>query len=295
MIIQIDKLRRRIYMGEFDQIIEAMLPEPTLSPPEPVHPVPQGGNIPQMNLAGVDGYPFNVASGYARQPMPDPGKPAPYDPVLSGSPECAGYDMANPAPMPQNLAGVDGMPTPGYMADQQTGTWKRNVGGDYGMSVGVDCTIKPYDLTEPGINYSIGGEFEPDPMMPDLEDYNKPMGLDIHNPIQTGNLFTPDPVLADLTQYDVTGGIDIIARQPTDPDPSVPDLQQPQLTQDVHMQERPGDMDDDAIDIVNADPTHKLDDGASYMQAFLDPDGMNNSRRRKSVLRDSGLKTVGDA
>src|SRR5713226_10658668 len=111
MIIQIDKLRRRIYMGEFDQIIEAMLPEPTLSPPEPIHPVPQGGNIPQMNLAGVDG--FNVASGYARQPMPDPGKPAPYDPVLSGSPERAGYDPANPALMPPNLAGMDGMTTTG--------------------------------------------------------------------------------------------------------------------------------------------------------------------------------------
>lgn len=275
-------------MGEFDQIIEAMLAEPTLSPGEPVHPVPQGGNIPQMNLAGVDG--FNVASGYARQPMPDPGKPAPAEYTLSGSPECAGYEPSNPASCAPNLAGIEGMPTASYMDDN----WTRNVGGDYGMSAGVDCTMKPYDLTEPGINYAYGGEFEPDPLLPDLEEYNRPMGLTLHNPIGQGDLFKPDPVLADLTAYEVPGGVDVIASHPLDPDPSVPDLQQPQLTQDVHMSTRPGDLDESAVPIMHVDPTHLMDNGAKYGTVFQDPSGMNNSRRRKSVLRDSGLHSTSD-
>ncbi len=287
-------------MGEFDQIIEAMqqqygfpdTSQPTLNPPEPVHPVPLGGNIPQMNLAGVDG--FNVASGYARQPMPDPGKPAPYDPVLSGSPECGGYDPANPSPAAPNLAGIEGMPTKAYIADMKPGTWKQNVGGDYIAPSTYNPTTRPYDLTEPGIDYGIGGEFGPDPMLPDLTQYNQPMGLDIHNIVGTGDpLWRPDPVLGDLTDFDVVSGLEV-TNHPLDPDPTVPDLQNPQLVQDAHMLDRPGDLDASAIGIMHVDPTHIQDDGESYQSVFMDPTGMNNSRRRRSVLRDGGLHSTDD-
>src|SRR5690242_4050534 len=79
----------------------------------PVHPLPPGGRMPNLNLAGSDG--FNVANCQSIQSQPDPAKPTPYEPVLSGSPDLGGIDPAMPVPV-LNLAGVEGVPTPEQLA-----------------------------------------------------------------------------------------------------------------------------------------------------------------------------------
>src|SRR2546423_836623 len=113
--------------------------------PAPEHPLPAGGHIPQLNLAGVDA--FNVASGYSIQSMPDPGKPDPYTPVLHGSPDMGGIDPESPIPV-LNLAGIEGVPSPSQLiqpAPDQVNT------PDFGEPDFSQPELQPYDLTNAGI------------------------------------------------------------------------------------------------------------------------------------------------
>ncbi|MBV9228013.1 MAG: hypothetical protein JOZ18_01780 [Chloroflexi bacterium] len=242
----------------------------------PAHPLPPGGQMPDLNLAGVDG--FNVASGYSIQSMPDPGKPMPYAPTLSGSPEMGGIDPQAPIPT-LNLAGVEGVPPPAQLARPAPNIINPP---DFGVPDFSQPDLKPYDLTGPGIDYS--PEYAPDPMLPDLTDYSQPIGLDI----QRNDLLAVDPPLSDLLRYDVPDGI-TISHDPLDADPLVPDLQNPQLTQDVHMSQRPGDLDPSALQQMHMQPTYQQLDNVPYNQVFMDQSGMNTARRRHYDLLMRGL------
>ncbi len=249
--------------------------------PAPQHPLPPGGHMPQLNLAGADG--FNVASGYSIQSMPDPGKPDPYTPVLHGSPDMGGIDPETPIPM-LNLAGVEGVPPPSQLvrpAPNQVNT------PDFGEPDFSRPELQPYDLTEPGINYAYGSEFAPDPVLPDLNEYRHPYGLDVHNQ-RPADLFTPDPLVGDLLDYDQPNGISVL-RDPQDPDPLLPDLQQPQLIQDVHMAERPGDLDPSALEQMHQSPAYQEFGTVSYNQVFMDQSGINSTQRRHYDLLMRGL------
>jgi hypothetical protein len=241
--------------------------------------------MPKLNLAGADG--FNVASGYSIQTMPDPGKPMPYEPVLHGSPEMGGIDPQAPIPV-LNLAGVEGVPSPSQLVRPDPSHVNEP---DFGEPDFTQPKLQPYDLVEPGINYSYGSEYAPDPMLPDLTEYRHPYGLDIH-PMTRANLFEPDPLVGDLLDYEVPNGVAVI-RHPEEPDPLLPDLQNPQLTQDVHMTQRPGDLDPSALEQMHLSLAYQEFAAVPYNGVFMDQSGMNSSQRRHYDLLMRGLDSQG--
>ena len=257
--------------------------------PNPAYPTPPGGSIPDLNLAQ-----WPNQQGASIQPMPDPGKPEPKSYVLSGDPANGGVDPANPVPPAPNLAGVGGWP-PDASALVPAGTMFPGVGGwpiapqyvspDFGQPV-----LQTANLAADGISFEPRNEFDPDPGYPDLQEYNRPYGLTIHNVTgRAADIWKPDPVLGDLTQPELPDGIVPVRRNLDQPDPLLPDLQNPQMDQQVHMLDRPGDLDPHALDIMNVDPTAQSASTVPYAQSFIDASGMNNARRRHFDLLVNGL------
>ena len=257
---------------------------------EPQHPLPPGASIPDLNLAGADG--LNVASGHSVQSMPDPGRPAPYVPELHGSPDLGGIDPAQPVPR-LNLAGVDGVPAPAQLARPVPTVLHQP---DYGAPNMTQPSLQTANVADDGNpawgagnDFEPRAEFEPDPLLPDLDEYARPYGLDIHNAQGKGSaVLAPDPLLSDLLDYDVPGGA-AISRDLLAPDPLLPDLQAPQLSQEVHMSERPGDLAAGALDQMHLSPTYQQLDGVPYSSVFMDQSGVNSARRRHFDLLMGGL------
>ena len=254
---------------------------------QPVLPVPPGGRVPDLNLAGADQ--MNVASGNSiLPPMPDPEQPMPYSPVLNGDPNMIGMLGIDPqTPIPSlDLAGAQGTPPPDIIANPPI-TTSLYTPQDYGMPNGANPALTggPGDLTAPAIDYRPA--FQVDPLLPDLTDYRTPIGLDIRT---TGTIIVPDPPISDLTRYDTPSGVDI-NNHPLIPDPLLPDLQDPTLTQQVAMQpeDRPGELDDDALNVMRKDPTHDAVEDTPYIQSFMDQTGQNTTRRRHFDIMMKGL------
>lgn len=239
-------------------------------------PIPPGGAMPQLGLAGH----FDVASGVAFQAMPDPGKPEIVWPALSGSPECGGYDPSNPSPPAPNLAGVGGgydFPADGaiHQPDYDQPDW---------ASLNQGLKGSTNDIDNGSITYSPGGEWGADPDLPDLTEYNKPMGLDFHQS-SPADIFKPDPVTGDLRDDDVPGGIAII-NHPADEDPPLPDLQNPQLEPQVRMapEDRPGDLAPGAMDILHDTPDYRATKGVSYDLSYMVQGGSTRRSRKMDML-----------
>jgi hypothetical protein len=239
-------------------------------------PIPPGGQMPDLNLAGSDG--FNVASGQSFQTQPDLPRPPITWPTLSGSPDYGGYDATNPSPPAPDLACCTNCTD--YMPAQTA------IQPDYGCPdwQSLNVALQPYDL-DAGMNLNSGGEWAPDPSNPDLTDYNKPMGLDFY-PQSYANLWQPDPVLdADLLSPDIPGGIPVVDH-PDLPDPLLPDLQNPQMTPDVVMQNRPGDMDPNALGILTSSPDFQNVSGVSYDLSYMTQPGSSRRSRHMDLLMD---------
>jgi hypothetical protein len=96
-------------------------------------------------------------------------------------------------------------------------------------------------------------EWAPDPYVEDLLQFDQPGGLDIT--AATSNPLAIDPMVQDLFEYDRPAGLGMPG--PMTPDPTLPDLQEPELEQEIHMQDRPGDLAGDALDAMHDDPTYK--------------------------------------
>ncbi len=249
----------------------------------PAYPHVSGERMPELNLAGTDG--FNVASGQSIQPMPDPVAPMPMPLTLQGSPELGGIDPQTPIPA-LNLAGVDGVPSPAQLA--QTDATQIHE-PDFGLPDFMQPGLQPYDLTGPGITQFQNPLFASDPLLPDLDDYRQPYGLTIHKRA-TSEL--PDPPLDDLQRYHVPQGM-TIQRDMQAPSPLIPDLQHPQLTQDIHMEQRPADLDSNALQQLHASPIYQQLNDAPYKEVFMDQAGMNTSHRRHYDLLLDGLEHTG--
>lgn len=252
----------------------------------PAYPLVPGGRVPELNLAGVDG--FNVASGESIQHMPDPVAPAPVSFSVQGSPDLGGIDPRTPIPE-LNLAGVEGVPSPVQLAQAEATSIHQP---DFGTPDFAQPQLRPYDLTEPGITQVQNPLFASDPLLPDLNEYRQPYGLTFHNQ-STDETFQPDPLLDDLLCYEVPSGV-LVRRDVQAPDPLVPDLQHPQLTQDVHMQQRPGDLDANALQQVEMNPSYQALSDVPYGQVFLDQAGMNTARRRHYDLLLSRYRENGN-
>ncbi|MBV9688138.1 MAG: hypothetical protein JO202_00335 [Ktedonobacteraceae bacterium] len=244
----------------------------------PEYPMPPGGRVPDLNLAGESGW--NVASGSSIvQPMPEVAKPLPMEYSLHGSPEMGGVDPDNIIPS-LNLAGVEGVPPPEVVA---RGMGDLAVHGpDFGVPDMRVPALKGFDLTGPGLTYM--PEWSADPVNPDLSEYHRPYGLDI----QGNDVLTVDPQTADLLSYDTPSGL-AVNHSPLLPDPLVPDLQNPDLTQQVHMTSRPGDLDRSALDVMDGTPGHALVADKDYPAVMMDQSGMNNTRSRRMTLLMDGL------
>lgn len=251
----------------------------------PAYPLAPGGRVPELNLAGADG--FNVASGQSIQHSPDPVVPAPGPLRLQGSPEMGGIDPQTPIPE-LNLAGVEGVPSPAQLV--QPGATSIHE-PDFGLPDFVQPQLRPYDLTEPGLTQVQNPLFATDPLLPDLNEYRRPYGLTIHNQ-SADETFKPDLPLDDLLHYDVPQGIQV-RRDVQDPDPLLPDLQQPQLTQAVHMQQRPADLDANALQQLHMNPAYQALGDVPYEQVFMDQAGMNSSSRRHYDLLLSQYREEG--
>ena len=239
-------------------------------------PVPPGGALPQLDLARADG--IDAASGQAFQSMPTPEKPEITWPELNGSPECGGYESTNPSPAAPDLAcfanRVDYSPASGPIAP------------DHAMPdfASLNKSIRPYNI-DAGMDFIPGGEFAPDPDLPDLTAYNKPMGMDFY-PTSYNNLWAPDPSLdGDATNSDIPGGIAVFDH-PLDPDPPVPDLQSPQIEPDVRMQpeDRPGDMAPGAMGILHGNTDYGATKGVAYDLSYMTQPGSSNRSRRMDRL-----------
>lgn len=252
--------------------------------PPPQLPLPPGGRMPSLNLAGADS--LNVASGSSVQSMPDPGKPAPYTPVLHGSPDMGGIDPQTPIPV-LNLAGVEGVPSPSQLVRPAPGQINRP---DFGEPDFSQPDLQPYDLTEPGIDYTPNAQYDTDPMLPDLSEYRHPYGLDIQNQTRE-DLFAPDPLVGERFDYEQPDGV-TVSRDPREPDPLFPDLHHPQLTPEVHTAERPGDLDPSALEQMHLNPAYQQLGTAPYNEVFMDQSGMNSTRRRHYDLLMRGLDSV---
>ncbi len=257
--------------------------------PNPAYPAPPGGQTPDLALAV-----WPNQQGASIQPMPDPGKPDPVDYVLSGDPALGGVEPSNPAPPAPNLAGVDGWPpAPSSLVPNARlfpGQTTDTIQPDYGKPDTGELGLQPFSPPTPGVHLDVPAEFEADPLMPDLTSYNRPYGLTIHNITDdTADLWRPDPALADLTQPEISNGIAPVIRHPDQPEPLLPDLQNPQLQPDTQMLDRPGDLDARALSTMNLDPTVQSANSVPYNQSFMDASGLNDTRRRHLDLLQDGL------
>lgn len=178
-----------------------------------------------------------------------------------------------------NLAGAQGVPAPTSLARPS----RPETGTNAPTFSLPDTSVPPlavYDLSGPGIDlYPV---FTADPLLPDLSHYDHPYGLTIlPNTLQ-------DPAVADLIIDDRPGGLDI-THDMLAPDPLLPDLQHPELAQQTHMQERPGELDASALQVMHLGATYQQLDDKAYPEVFMDQTGMNTSRSRHMDLLMRGL------
>lgn len=169
---------------------------------------------------------------------------------------------------------------------------------DFGTQNYAIPPMKPYDLTGPGITYI--PEFAPDPVLPDLEEYAHPYGLDLSTQGTQG--MNADPLLvSDVpTSSEITGSLypglgfstlDVL-HNVTDANPLIPDLQFPDLTPQTHMpaDERPGSLDPSALDVLHATLSYQQVADSTYPEAWLNQQDMNTTRSRHLSLLNDGLE-----
>ncbi len=198
--------------------------------------------------------------------------------LMGISPDLPFYDL--------NLAGSQGVPTPASLASVQPSERVAINNPTFTEPVIHVPLLAPHDLIEPGID--LRPEFSADPQLPDLEEYDHPHGLDI----RPNTPAMVDPSIADLLQYDHPSGLDV-RHNLLEPDPLLSDLQHPDLTQQVHMLDRPGDLDASALQVMHQSATYQQLGHKDYPEIVMDASGVNNTRSRHMGLLMRGLDDEG--
>ncbi len=192
-----------------------------------------------------------------------------------------------------NLAGVQGVPSPQALTHVDTAQ-PSLILPDFGTQSYDVPTMKPYDLTGPGITYM--SEFDPDPALPDLDEYNHPYELDLStqgmspDPQLAHDVPTPSDIATNL--YPGLGFLTLdVQHLVTDVDPALPDLQQPILIQQRQMppDERPGTLDPNALDVLHATLSYQEASDMDYPGVWMNQQGANTARTRHMSLLDAGL------
>lgn len=194
-----------------------------------------------------------------------------------------------------NLAGAQGWPPDPWQV-AQTEKAMPVMQPDYGLPDMALSSLKPYDLMQPGIIFT--PEFAPDPTLPDLNAFNHPYNVDIIN--AQGIEPTPEYARDIPTQQEIADALAPglgfpmldVRHGVTDVDPSLPDLQNPQLMPETHMpdDERPGTLDPQALEMLRADAHFQSTADKSYPASQMDARGMNDTRARHMSLLTNGLK-----
>lgn len=149
-------------------------------------------------------------------------------------------------------------------------------------------TNRPYDLQAPGIDHI--PEFAPDPYTSDLLQFDQPMGLSITAASSSPMGDIPSVISPDLAEYDRPDNLMMPA--PMSIDPSMPDLQSPELEQEIHMQDRPGEMVDSNGDAPSLGPDGDNDDDDKPMPPYdveYQTPGLSHRERKQDMLY-RGLK-----
>jgi hypothetical protein len=151
--------------------------------------------------------------------------------------------------------------------------------------------LKPGDLVGPGIG--LIPAFKPDPPLGDILAFDRPKGLDvmIDGEIGLADLLKPDPMAPDLGMYDRPDGLQMPG--PLVVDPALPNLQSPELTQETHMAERPGELAEDALDALHDSADDASAKQSDYPEVQFDARGDNQARRRRMELIARGLDATG--
>jgi hypothetical protein len=157
-----------------------------------------------------------------------------------------------------NLAGTQGVPAPSQLAHSPSPEINAPT---FTQPASAVPPLATHDLTGPGID--LHNPYAADPQLPDLSDYAHPRGLAIQLPLWP----------------------DSSASQASD----LPDLQHPNLKQQAHMQDRPGDLDASALHVMHQQANYQQLDDKGYPQVFMDQPGVNASSTRHMDLLMRGL------
>lgn len=179
-----------------------------------------------------------------------------------------------------DLAGTQGAPSPDQLAHPPSSPQVNHP--TFTRPEMQTPPLAPYDLVGPGMDVYTG--FSPDPAVPDLDQYPHPYGLDIH----PANPLAADPSLGAQPLYDRSEGPEI-KRDLTAPDPPLPDLQHPDLSPQIRMQQRPGDLDPSALQTMHLGAAYQQLDHKTYPVVFMDQSGMNANWSRRMDLLMRGL------
>ncbi len=190
-----------------------------------------------------------------------------------------------------NLAGSAGIPTPDQFV--QRSLWDNPSPPDFGVP---DFSVPPLqsgDLSGAGLNFIPA--FAPDPSMPDLSTIPYPFGVQMSNGMEVEPVIAqdvPDEAEIERSLFAGTGfsGLSIIS-DIHQADPSMPDLQHLQVQQQVTIaaNERPGDLDPTALDVMHASAQYEQIRAKTYPAVQMDQQGMNNHRSREFTLLMKGL------
>lgn len=120
----------------------------------------------------------------------------------------------------------------------------------------------------------------PDPTLPDLLAFTRPGGL--APGAASSNPLAADPMAPATDAYDRPAGLEMPG--PLAPDPTLPDLQDPELEQAMHMPDRPGDLASDALGEMRDDPTYQALPTRNLRELWMQQRGFTKRGRHMGML-----------
>ncbi len=249
----------------------------------PPYPAVQGQKMPDLNLAGISTSRTDLSGGNFTDATPPQNISVPSlstsDPngdlnMLGIDPGVSYFELnlagnAIPIPSPASLTTAGGKDT---MNAPTFGTQNYDVPAN-----------KPFDLAGPGIDQVPA--LQPDPPVSDLLQFDQPRGLAMFAASSTPMM--PEAMAPDLSQHDRPEGL--FMPGPLMVDPALPDLQNPTLTQQVMMPDRPADLNPNALTILHQNPTYQQEPASSYEALWMAQAGNNHARERHLGMLMYGL------
>lgn len=192
-----------------------------------------------------------------------------------------------------NLAGSQGVPAPDKLAQHAMAS---TIAPDFAAPDFQVPVLQSHDFAYPSISHL--SDFDADPSLPDLRSFQVPYSVTLVNqegvvpdPRLAADVPSPEEIAASLypglgfQQLEVRHGV-------ADADPPLPDLQHPELTQQVQMSpdERPGELAPSALEVLHASRDYQQGIEQHYPSSQMDQRGVNSWRGRHQDLLKYGLE-----